>query len=60
MPKTKGTVAQYIRFIKMICDDEKLLPFSTSALTQIIEFGVRLQEPTKDSTRFNIIADDGT
>jgi ATP-dependent Lon protease len=58
MPKTKGSVSQYIRFIKMICDDEKLLPFSTSALTQIIEFGVRLAgRQQKISTRFNIIAD---
>jgi ATP-dependent Lon protease len=58
MPKTKGTVSQYIRFIKMICDDEKLLPFSTSALAQIIEFGVRLAgRQQKISTRFNIIAD---
>jgi ATP-dependent Lon protease len=58
MPKTKGTVAQYVRFIKMICDDEKLLPFSSSALTQIIEFGVRLAgRQKKISTRFNIIAD---
>jgi ATP-dependent Lon protease len=51
-------VAQYVRFIKMICDDEKLLPFSTSALAQIIEFGVRLAgRQKKISTRFNIIAD---
>ena len=58
MPKTKDTVTQYIRFIKMICDDEKLLPFSTSALAQIIEFGVRLAgRQQKISTRFNIIAD---
>ena len=58
MPKTKGTVAQYMRFIKMLCDDEKLLPFSTTALTQIIEFGVRLAgRQQKISTRFNIIAD---
>ena len=58
MPKTKGSVSQYIRFIKMICDDEKLLPFSTSALAQIIEFGVRLAgRQQKISTRFNIIAD---
>ncbi|MCX6122416.1 MAG: AAA family ATPase [Ignavibacteriales bacterium] len=58
MPKTKGTVAQYVRFIKMICDDEKLLPFSSSALIQIIEFGVRLAgRQKKISTRFNIIAD---
>jgi lon-related putative ATP-dependent protease len=58
MPKTKGTVAQYIRFIKMICDDEKLLPFSNSALAQVLEFGVRLAgRQQKLSTRFNIIAD---
>jgi lon-related putative ATP-dependent protease len=58
MPKTKGTVAQYMRFVKMICDDENLLPFSTSALAQIIEFGVRLAgRQQKISTRFNIIAD---
>ena len=58
MPKTKDSVAQYVRFIKMICDDEKLLPFSTSALAQIIEFGVRLAgRQKKISTRFNIIAD---
>ena len=58
MPKTKDTVEQYIRFIKMICDDEKLLPFSTPALAQIIEFGVRLAGRRKKiSTRFNIIAD---
>ena len=58
MPKTKSTVDQYIRFIKMICDDEKLLPFSNSALAQIIEFGVRLAgRRQKISTRFNIIAD---
>jgi len=58
MPKTKGAVTQYIRFIKMICEDEKLLPFSTSAFAQIIEFGVRLAgRQRKISTRFNIIAD---
>jgi lon-related putative ATP-dependent protease len=58
MPKTKNSVGQYIRFVKMICDDEKLLPFSNSALAQIIEFGVRLAgRQRKISTRFNIIAD---
>jgi ATP-dependent Lon protease len=58
MPRTKGSVAQYIRFVKMICDDEKLLPFDASALAQVIEFGVRLAgSKHKISTRFNIIAD---
>jgi lon-related putative ATP-dependent protease len=58
MPKTKSTIAQYLRFIKMLCDDEKLLPFDASALAQLIEFGVRLAgRQQKISTRFNIIAD---
>jgi len=58
MPKNKDTIAQYIRFVKMICDDEKLLPFDATALAQIIEFGVRLAgDQQKISTRFNIIAD---
>lgn len=58
MPKTKGSVGQYLRFIKMICDDEKLMPFDATALAQIIEFGVRLAgRKQKISTRFNIIAD---
>ncbi|MGA3285887.1 MAG: ATP-binding protein [Bacteroidota bacterium] len=58
MPKTKGTVTQYLRFVKMLCDDEKLLPFDATALAQLIEFGVRLAgRQQKISTRFNIIAD---
>jgi lon-related putative ATP-dependent protease len=58
MQKTKSSVGQYIRFIKMICDDEKLLPFNASALAKIVEFGVRLAgRQQKISTRFNVIAD---
>jgi ATP-dependent Lon protease len=58
MLKTKDAVTQYIRFVKMICDDEKLLPFDATALAQIIEFGVRLAgRQQKISTRFNVIAD---
>ncbi len=58
MLKSKKNVNQYIRFVKMLCDDEKLLPFDSSALAQIIEFGVRLAgRQQKISTRFNIIAD---
>jgi len=58
MPKNKGTVTQYLRFVKMLCDDEKLLPFDATALAQLIEFGVRLAgRQQKISTRFNIIAD---
>ncbi|MBN1398406.1 MAG: AAA family ATPase [Bacteroidetes bacterium] len=58
MPKTKDSITQYIRFVKMLCDDEKLLPFDATSLAQLIEFGVRLAgRQEKISTRFNIIAD---
>ena len=58
MPKNDDSITQYVRFIKMVCDDEKLIPFDATALAQIIEFGVRLSgQQKKISTRFNIIAD---
>jgi predicted ATP-dependent protease len=58
MPKNANAITQYVRFIKMLCDDEHLRPFNASALAQIIEFGVRLAgQQKKISTRFNIIAD---
>lgn len=58
MLKNSKAITQYIRFIKMLCDDEHLKPFDATALAQIIEFGVRLSgQQKKISTRFNIIAD---
>ena len=58
MPRDAGSVEHYVRFLKMVCEDEKLMPFEATALAQIIEFGVRLSgRQKKISTRFNIIAD---
>ena len=58
MLRNANAITQYIRFVKMLCDDEHLRPFSATALAQIIEFGVRLAgQQKKISTRFNIIAD---
>lgn len=58
MPKHKKSVNKYVNFIKMICDDEKLLAFDRSGLSAVIEYGVRLAgRQNKLSTRFNIIAD---
>jgi predicted ATP-dependent protease len=58
MLKNANAITHYMRFIKMLCDDEHLRPFSATALAQIIEFGVRLSgQQKKISTRFNIIAD---
>ncbi len=57
-PKNSESIQQYVRFLKMVCDDEKLRPLDATALAQIIEFGVRLSGRQKKlSTRFNIIAD---
>ncbi|MBI2620023.1 MAG: AAA family ATPase [Ignavibacteriales bacterium] len=58
MPKDKESINQYIRFVKMISEDEHLRVFDASALAQLIEFGVRLSgQQKKISTRFNVIAD---
>ncbi len=58
MPKDADTIAKYLNFIKMVCDEEKLLTFDATALAKIVEFGVRLAGRQKKlSTRFNIIAD---
>jgi len=58
MPKNAASVSDYIAFIKMISNDEKLRPFDKTAVAEVIEFGVRLAgRQTKLSTRFNIIAD---
>jgi len=58
MPKQGQTVQQYVQFIKMICEDEKLKPFDATGIAAIVEHGVRLAgRQNKLSTRFNIVAD---
>lgn len=58
MPKNDGSVSNYVEFIKMICEDEKLKPFDKTGVAEVIEFGMRLAgRQTKLSTRFNVIAD---
>ncbi len=58
MPKQKKTIENYLHFIKMICDDEKLKPLDNTAMAAVIEDGVRLAgRQNKLSTRFNIVAD---
>jgi len=58
MPKDTESVSQYLGFIKMVSEDEKLKPFDQGAMASLIEFGVRLSgHQNKLSTRFNIIAD---
>jgi lon-related putative ATP-dependent protease len=58
MPRSAQSVAKYVSFVKMICNDEKLTPFDHTGLAAVIEQGARLAEQQKKlSTRFNLIAD---
>lgn len=58
MPNEEKSVSSYVSFIKMLCDEEKLLTFDISGVTEILEHGVRLSgQQNKLSTRFNVIAD---
>jgi lon-related putative ATP-dependent protease len=58
MLRDGDAVAKYLNFIKMVCEDEKLMPFDATALARVVEFGVRLSGRQKKlSTRFNVIAD---
>ncbi len=58
MPRVSASIERYTSFIKMICEDDKLLPFDSAGISAVIEYGVRLAgRQDKLSTRFNIIAD---
>ncbi len=58
MNRDTSAVGQYLRFVKMVCDDENLKVFDREALAVLVEFGVRLAGNQKKlSTRFNILAD---
>jgi lon-related putative ATP-dependent protease len=58
MTRDSSAVGQYLRFVKMVCDDEKLRVFDRGALAALVEFGVRLSGSQKKlSTRFNVLAD---
>jgi len=58
MTKTENTAGEYTRFIKKICDDDRLLPFDREGIGAVIEYGTRIAgRQKKISTRFHIIAD---
>ena len=51
-------IRSYLSFIKTLCDREQLIAFDTSALCEVVEYGVRLAgRQNKLSTRFSILAD---
>lgn len=56
--KDEKTILEYARFIKKICDEDKLLPFDREGMAALIEYGTRLAgRQKKISTRFHILAD---
>ncbi len=58
MPKRDDTIWEYATFIRKVCRDEQLNPFDKSAISSVIEYGVRLAgRQNKLSTRFNVVAD---
>jgi lon-related putative ATP-dependent protease len=58
MPNARKAVTSYVSFVKMLCEQEELLPFDTSALAEVLEYGARLAgRQNKLSTRFNLLAD---
>jgi lon-related putative ATP-dependent protease len=58
MDRDTSAVNQYLGFVKMVTEDEKLRHFDRDALACLVEFGVRLSGSQKKlSTRFNVLAD---
>ncbi len=58
MERTEEHIGNYSAFIKMICEDEKMMRFDQDAIGEVVEFGVRTAGRKKKlSTRFNVIAD---
>jgi lon-related putative ATP-dependent protease len=50
---TKESILQYAKFIKKVCDEEKLLPYHNSGIREILYFGHRLvDDQQKISLRF--------
>lgn len=58
MDRTEEHIGNYSAFIRMICDEEKLMRFERDAIGEVVEYGVRIAGRKKKlSTRFNAIAD---
>lgn len=58
MRRDEKAIEDYARFIKKICDEDKLLPFDKSGIATLIEYAARIAgRQHKVSTRFHILAD---
>ena len=58
MPRSAGSVRDYVRFIRKITVEGSLLPFDRTGMAAVIEYGARLAgRREKLSTRFHNLAD---
>ncbi len=58
MTKDGKALEDYARFIKKICEDDRLFPFDREGMAAVIEYATRIAgRQGKVSTRFHILAD---
>jgi lon-related putative ATP-dependent protease len=58
MTKDEKSFANYVRFIRKICDDDGLRPLARDGIEALIEYSTRIAGRQKKlSTRFHVIAD---
>jgi lon-related putative ATP-dependent protease len=58
MAKDERSFADYVRFVKKICDEDGLMPLDKDGLGALIEYSTRIAGRQKKlSTRFHVIAD---
>ncbi|HPW18069.1 MAG TPA: ATP-binding protein [Candidatus Aminicenantes bacterium] len=58
MAKDDKSFADYVRFVKKICDEDGLMPLDKDGLGALIEYSTRIAGRQKKlSTRFHVIAD---
>ena len=58
MTKDGKAIQDYARFIKKICEDDKLLAFDKEGMAAVVEYATRIAgRQRKVSTRFHILAD---
>jgi len=58
MQKGEKSISSYLSFITNLCEREDLIPFDSTALCEVVEYGVRLAgRQNKLSTRFSLLSD---
>lgn len=58
MARTADSEYTYVQFVRALCEDERLLPFTAAAVTRVVEYGSRLAEHQERlSTHFGQVAD---